>query len=121
MHRKALRYHQYSMSVGSQASGMAETVPPLPPFDDARLRDIGARVLKGERLSFDDGLVLYSSPDILGVGWMANYVREKMHGNTAYFNVNRHINPTNVCVAACRSNRIRQPSNAPDSPRQIPR
>ncbi len=102
MHRKALRYHQYSMSVGSQTSGMAETVPPLPPFDDARLRDIGARVLKGERLSFDDGLVLYSSPDILGVGWMANYVREKMHGNIAYFNVNRHINPTNVCVAACR-------------------
>ncbi len=90
------------MSVRSQAPGTAETAPPLPPFDDIRLRDIGARVLKGERLSFDDGLVLYGSPDILGVGWMANYVREKMHGNIAYFNVNRHINPTNVCVAACR-------------------
>jgi aminodeoxyfutalosine synthase len=79
-----------------------ETAPSLPPFDDQRLRDIGARLLKGERLSFDDGLVLYGSPDILGVGWLANYVREKMHGNIAYFNVNRHINPTNVCVAACR-------------------
>ena len=33
---------------------------------------------------------------------MANYVRERMHGDKAYFNVNRHINPTNVCVAACR-------------------
>ena len=70
--------------------------------DDARLQPIAAKVLAGERLSFDDGLVLYRSADILAVGWLANYVREKLHGNTAYFNVNRHINPTNVCVAACR-------------------
>jgi aminodeoxyfutalosine synthase len=39
---------------------------------------------------------------VLAVGWLANQVRERMHGNTTYFNVNRHINPTNVCVAACR-------------------
>src|SRR5919109_262593 len=45
---------------------------------------------------------LYRSLDILAVGWLANRVREDMHGNRAYFNVNRHINPTNVCVAACR-------------------
>jgi len=70
--------------------------------DDARLQPIAAKVLAGERLSFDDGLVLYRSADILAVGWLANFVREKLHGNTAYFNVNRHINPTNVCVAACR-------------------
>jgi aminodeoxyfutalosine synthase len=70
--------------------------------DDARLQPIAEKVLRGDRLSFDDGLVLYRSPDILAVGWLANYVREKLHGNTAYFNVNRHINPTNVCVAACR-------------------
>jgi aminodeoxyfutalosine synthase len=59
-------------------------------------------MLSGERLSFDDGVALYRSPDILAVGWLANAVREKLHGNIAYFNVNRHINPTNVCVAACR-------------------
>src|SRR5271155_1367876 len=70
--------------------------------DDARLQPIAAKVLAGERLSFDDGLVLYRSADILAVGWLANLVRERMHGNVAYFNVNRHINPTNVCVAACR-------------------
>ena len=70
--------------------------------DDARLQPIAEQVLAGERLSFDDGLALYRSADILAVGWLANYVREKLHGNTAYFNVNRHINPTNVCVAACR-------------------
>ena len=70
--------------------------------DDARLQPIAEKVRAGERLSFDDGLVLYRSADILAVGWLANFVREKLHGNTAYFNVNRHINPTNVCVAACR-------------------
>lgn len=70
--------------------------------DDARLRPICDKVLAGERLTFDDALALYSSGDILALGWMANFVREKLHGNIAYFNVNRHINPTNVCVASCR-------------------
>jgi aminodeoxyfutalosine synthase len=70
--------------------------------DDARLPPIAEKVFAGQRLSFDDGLSLYRSPDILAVGWLANWVREKMHGDIAYFNVNRHINPTNVCVAACR-------------------
>jgi aminodeoxyfutalosine synthase len=46
--------------------------------------------------------LLYRSPDLLAVGWLANHVREKRHGNVTYFNVNRHINPTNVCVAHCR-------------------
>ena len=69
---------------------------------DACLEPIAARVLAGERLSFDDGLVLYGSSDVLAVGWLANYVREKMHGDVTYFNVNRHINPTNVCVADCK-------------------
>jgi len=58
--------------------------------------------MAGERLNFNDGVSLYRSGDILAVGWLANHVRERMHGNIAYFNVNRHINPTNVCVAACR-------------------
>ena len=55
-----------------------------------------------ERLSEDDALALYRSGDILAIGWLANHVRERMHGDIAYFNVNRHINHTNVCVAACR-------------------
>jgi len=77
---------------------------PARPFqtDDSRLEPIAARVQAGERLNFKDGVALYRSPDILAVGWLANYVREKLHGDIAYFNVNRHINPTNVCVAACR-------------------
>jgi len=70
--------------------------------DDPRLHPIHAKVLAGERLTADDALALYRTGDILAVGWMANSVRERMHGDRTYFNVNRHINPTNVCVAACR-------------------
>src|SRR6202453_97390 len=70
--------------------------------DDAALLPIAAKVEKEERLSFDDGVALYRSGDILAVGWLANLVRERMHGDIAYFNVNRHINPTNVCMASCR-------------------
>jgi aminodeoxyfutalosine synthase len=70
--------------------------------DDLRLVPIHDKVLAGERLNSDDGLVLYATGDILAVGWLANLVRERLHGDKAYFNVNRHINPTNVCVAACR-------------------
>jgi aminodeoxyfutalosine synthase len=69
---------------------------------DAVLRQIADKVFAEHRLDFADGVALYRSSDILAVGWLANYVREKLHGNVAYFNVNRHINPTNVCVAACR-------------------
>src|SRR3984893_8372044 len=70
--------------------------------DDARLAPIWHKVLVGERLNAHDGWTLYRSGDILAVGWMANCVRERMHGDKTYFNVNRHLNPTNVCVAACR-------------------
>ena len=75
--------------------------------DDAALEPIAAKVQRGERLSFDDGVALYRSGDILAVGWMANLVRERMHGDIAYFNVNRHINPTNVCVASLPAVRVR--------------
>ena len=70
--------------------------------DDAALKPIYAKVQSGERLNEQDALALYRTADILAVGWMANYVRERMHGDKTYFNVNRHLNPTNVCVAACR-------------------
>src|ERR1700674_5342394 len=71
-------------------------------IDDARLIPIRRKVEAGDRLSFDDGLALYRSTDILAIGYLANIVRERLHGDTTYFNVNRHINPTDVCVASCR-------------------
>ena len=81
-----------------------EAKPERHPFrtHDAALEAVAAKVFSGERLGFDDGLALYRSPDVLAVGWLANHVRERMHGDVTYFNVNRHINPTNVCVASCR-------------------
>ena len=74
----------------------------IPVFEDARLEAIRAKVDAGERLSYQDGLTIYRTPDLLGVGWLANQVRERLHGNKTFFNVNRHINPTDVCVASCK-------------------
>ncbi len=74
----------------------------LASVEDVRLRPVADKVERGERLSTDDGLALYRSPDILALGYLANLVRERLHGNVTYFNVNRHINPTDVCVASCR-------------------
>ena len=76
--------------------------PVQPYFDDPQLGPIAGKVLAGERLSYDDGLALYRSGDLLGIGYLANLVRERLNSNTTYFNVNRHINPTDVCVAACK-------------------
>jgi aminodeoxyfutalosine synthase len=73
-----------------------------PDFEDRRLLPILERVEAGQRLSYKDGVALYGSHDILALGYMANMVRERLHGNVTYFNVNRHINPTDVCVASCR-------------------
>jgi aminodeoxyfutalosine synthase len=70
--------------------------------DDQRLKPIAEKVFARQRLDMEDAIALYRSSDILATGWLANHVRERLHGNVAYFNVNRHINPTNVCVAACR-------------------
>jgi aminodeoxyfutalosine synthase len=63
---------------------------------------IADKVLAGQRLSFEEGVTLYTTPDLYTVGRLANWVREKWNGNVGYFNVNRHLNPTNVCVLACK-------------------
>jgi aminodeoxyfutalosine synthase len=65
------------------------------------LEDVAERVVAGERLSFEDGMRLYAHEDLLAVGRLANFVRERRHGNVVYYNVNRHINPTNVCMQEC--------------------
>src|SRR5215210_2907342 len=60
-----------------------------------------AKVESGERLSFDDGLALEASDDLFALGEMADLVRRRYNGNYGYYNVNTHINPTNVCVYTC--------------------
>src|SRR5271168_4219077 len=84
-----------------QMTGATESRHPFQTFDP-RLEPIAEKVFAEKRLSFEDGLALYGTGDVLAVGWLANHVRERLHGDVTYFNVNRHINPTNVCVAACR-------------------
>ena len=73
-----------------------------PQTDDPLLKPIFEKLESGERLSYEDGVTMFRSSDILSLGFMANLVREQLHGDITYFNVNRHINPTDVCVASCR-------------------
>lgn len=65
------------------------------------LFDIRAKVEAGQRLSFDDGLFLENQVDLFTLGELANLVRERKNGNVAYYNVNTHLNATNVCVYRC--------------------
>ena len=72
-------------------------------IDLARLRDpllrpIAEKVNRGERLAADDGLVLYATADLLGLGGMADYANRARNGDRVFFSANQHINPTNVCV-----------------------
>ena len=69
---------------------------------DVNLRDIAHKVVGGERLSFDDGMSLYATSDLNALGKLADNVRRKKHGLTTYYNVNRHFNHTNICVADCK-------------------
>ncbi len=71
-------------------------------LSDAALLPLYEKVLAGERLSAADGLTLYRSPDLLGVGYLANLVRRRLHGNRAYYIYNQHLNYSNVCVNGCR-------------------
>ena len=66
------------------------------------LESIQEKVQNGERLSFDDGMLLYDpATPLQQVGRLANLVRERKNGNVAYYNINTHLNPTNVCVYRC--------------------
>lgn len=76
--------------------------PMMPMEVEAQFRDIRRKVEAGERLSFDDGLLLYDPRVPLHeVGTLANLVRERKNGNFGYYNINTHLNPTNVCVYRC--------------------
>jgi aminodeoxyfutalosine synthase len=67
----------------------------------ADIREIGLKILSGERISEDEGLLLFEKGDLPFLGMLANHVREKISGDKTYFNRNFHIEPTNVCVFSC--------------------
>ena len=69
---------------------------------DPALRAIAEKLAAGEPLGFNDGLTLYRSADIHGVGRLAHARRRQLHGDVTYYNRNRHINYTNVCALSCK-------------------
>lgn len=70
--------------------------------DTRRFATIADKVRHDVPLELDDGVFLYRYPDLLAVGALANEQRERLHGDLTFFNVNFHINPTNVCEADCK-------------------
>ena len=75
---------------------------PARPGSDPRLREIARAVDEGGRLTLDQGEVLLNTPDIWGVCELADRVRRRLHGTRAYYNVNRHLNYSNVCALSCK-------------------
>ena len=72
-----------------------------PAESDPDLASIARKVANGRRLSVEDGLTLFETPDTWSVCALADLVRRRMHGNVAYYNVNRHLNYSNVCALSC--------------------
>jgi aminodeoxyfutalosine synthase len=70
-------------------------------IDAGRMRALEDKVLAGERLTYDDGVALYASDDMAWLGSLAHHVRTKLNGDRVMFNINRHLNLTNVCTASC--------------------
>jgi aminodeoxyfutalosine synthase len=65
------------------------------------LREIEEKSAAGQRLTFEDGLCLEACGDLFALGRLANRVRERYNGNITFYNINTHLNPTNVCVYKC--------------------
>src|SRR5580704_10779038 len=78
-----------------------EPMPMVANTANVRLSAVRDKVEAGERLTFDDGMFLHERADLFTLGESANLVRERKNGNVAYYNVNEHLNPTNVCVYRC--------------------
>lgn len=80
---------------------------------EAALETIRRKVEAGQRIDGDDALALFRSQDVLALGAIANIVRERKNGNRAYFNINRHINYSNVCYVDCKFCEFGQPKSSP--------
>jgi len=86
-----------------QGAGMNGTEPLMERYiERAGLAEVWEKVRAGERLTFEDGVRLYESHEATAIGWMANQVRERLHGDVTYFVRNQHINYTNICNKDCK-------------------
>ncbi len=71
-------------------------------FHDQRLAPIWQKVQAGERLDLQDGVAMFETDDLLSLGKMAHAMQRAKSGDAVYFVVNRQVNPTNICVLACK-------------------
>ena len=71
-------------------------------FLDDRLGQMYAKVRQGSRLSKEDGICIYETQDLIGLGKIADHVRRTLHGDKAFYVYNQHLNYTNVCKNRCR-------------------
>jgi len=71
-------------------------------IDAAGLGEIRRKVEAGERLTFDEGVTLYETPHLAAVGMLAHRVRTARHGRRVYYNINQHVNYTNICIYSCK-------------------
>ncbi len=79
------------------------------------LQQIKEKVLAGERISDSEALKLYASNDLLALGEIASIVRERKNKNKTYYNINRHLNYSNVCYVECKFCEFGQPKSSPKS------
>ncbi len=92
MFRKFAKIKKMSVSIDSVINFTANT----------DLKNIAIKVKEGKRISDEECQILFEKADLPFVGILANFIREKLHGDTTYFNRNFHIEPTNVCVFSCK-------------------
>ena len=82
---------------------MASSIDTLINFTtDEDLKSIAQKVKQQHRITDEEGILLFEKGSLPFVGALANFIRERLHGNTTYFNRNFHIEPTNVCVFSCK-------------------
>ncbi len=82
-------------------NGSISSLVNLPGLDSA-FKTIASKIENRQRISPEDGLMLFEKGSLAMLGTMANFIREREHGNKTYFNRNFHIEPTNVCVFSCK-------------------
>ncbi|MEY2811471.1 MAG: aminofutalosine synthase MqnE [Bacteroidota bacterium] len=82
-------------------SGQLNSLMQLPGLDSS-MQSIAEKIENQIRITPEEGLMLFEKGSLATLGAMANFIRERKHGNYTYFNRNFHIEPTNVCVFSCK-------------------
>lgn len=84
-------------------------------FKDKSLIPIWEKVQSGQELTFEDGIALYNSQDLISIGKMAHWLQREKSGDAVYFVVNQKIEPTNICVLSCKFCDFAVKKNSPEA------